>query len=102
MERSNFYHRIKACLLKWTGFFVLSGFFSGFVSCDSISNHGAAGRIMPNITGGATTERLVTENRRQFVFYFKAQGKTRDYRIKMLSTKGSTSMSVKVLNILFG
>lgn len=63
MERSNFHFRIKACLLKWTGFFVLSGFLSGFVSCDSLSNQGgAAGKIMPNITGGAGEILVVMDN----------------------------------------
>ncbi len=54
MERSNFHRCIKACLLKWTGFFVLSGFLLMLSSCDTTSKQGAmAGRIMPSITGGA-------------------------------------------------
>ena len=47
MEKNNFQHRIKACLLQWTGFFILSGFLTGIVSCDSLSNQGgAAGKII--------------------------------------------------------
>ncbi len=54
MEKSNFHRCIKACLLKWTGFFVLSGFLLTLASCDTTNRQGgAAGRIMPNITGGA-------------------------------------------------
>ncbi|MCP4311086.1 MAG: DUF4837 family protein [Bacteroidetes bacterium] len=54
MERNNFHHTIKACLHKWTGFFVLSGFLLVFVSCDTTNRQGRTiGGIMPNITGGA-------------------------------------------------
>jgi len=54
MERSNFHRCIKACLLKWTGFFVLSGFLLMLSSCDTTSKQGGmSGRIMPSITGGA-------------------------------------------------
>lgn len=54
MERSNFHPCIKACLLKWTGFFVLSGFLLMLSSCDTTSKQGGmSGRIMPSITGGA-------------------------------------------------
>ncbi|MCK4747192.1 MAG: DUF4837 family protein [Bacteroidales bacterium] len=63
MEKNNFQHRIKACLLQWTGFFILSGFLTGIVSCDSLSNQGgAAGKIMPNITGGAGEILVVMDN----------------------------------------
>ena len=45
---------IWACLLRWTGFFVLSLFLVTTLSCDiNQSQGGSGGRIMPNITGGA-------------------------------------------------
>ncbi len=45
---------IWACLLRWTGFFVLSLFLITTLSCDTNQNQGGSGgRIMPNITGGA-------------------------------------------------
>jgi len=45
---------LKACLLRWTGFFVLSGLVMSTISCDTNSNQGGTGgRIMPNIQGGA-------------------------------------------------
>jgi hypothetical protein len=54
MERNNHPQKIKACLLKWTGFFVLSGFLLCMTSCDTVNKQGGvAGKIMPNITGGA-------------------------------------------------
>jgi len=55
MERNNFLRYLKACLLKWTGFFVLSGFLMlALASCDTTNRQGGvAGRIMPSITGGA-------------------------------------------------
>lgn len=54
MEKSNFHPCIKACLLKWTGFFVLSGFLLTLASCDTTNRQGGGvGGIMPNITGGA-------------------------------------------------
>jgi len=54
MERSNSCRFIKACLLKWTGFFVLSGLFLVLTSCNTLNKQGGfAGRIMPEITGGA-------------------------------------------------
>lgn len=50
---------MKACLLKWTGFFVLACFLSFASSCDTVNQQGGmAGKIMPNITGG-TGEVLV-------------------------------------------
>jgi hypothetical protein len=54
MERSNFPRNIKACLLKWTGFFVLSAFILTLSACNSGNRPGGmSGNIMPNITGGA-------------------------------------------------
>lgn len=54
---------MKACLLRWSGFFVLSGFIIGMVSCDSVNNQGGtAGKIMPNITGGAGEVLVVMDN----------------------------------------
>ena len=53
MQRSNSHQYIKACLLKWTGFFVLSGFLLTLVSCDSVSKNAGVSGVMPNITGGA-------------------------------------------------
>jgi hypothetical protein len=54
MERSNILHKSKACLLKWTGFFVPAFLILALVSCDTVNQQGGtAGRIMPNITGGA-------------------------------------------------
>jgi hypothetical protein len=54
MGRIDFQQHMKACLLKWTGFFVLAGFLAVVVSCDSVNKQGgASGRIMPAITGGA-------------------------------------------------
>ena len=43
-----------ACLLKRTGFFVFAAFLLLSVSCDTVQQQGGmAGKIMPNITGGA-------------------------------------------------
>ncbi len=54
MERNNILNTFKACLLRWTGFFVLSGFLFFMSSCDTVNKQGGvAGKIMPNITGGA-------------------------------------------------
>jgi len=59
MERSNSHQYIKACLLKWTGFFVLSGFFLAMSSCNTAGNSaGSVSGIKPNVTGG-TGEVLV-------------------------------------------
>ena len=59
MERSNTLRNYKACLLKWTGFFVSACFLFLTWSCDTAQQQGGmAGRIMPNITGG-TGEVLV-------------------------------------------
>jgi hypothetical protein len=63
MERNNPQRCIKACLLRWTGFFVLSGVMAGLVSCDTASKQGGtAGKIMPNITGGAGEVLVVMDN----------------------------------------
>jgi len=44
----------RACLLRWTGFFMLSAALLTAVSCDTVNRQGGtAGKIMPNITGGA-------------------------------------------------
>ncbi len=53
MGKSSFHHCIKACLLKRTGFFVVSIFLLTFSSCDTSRQSGVAGMIMPSITGGA-------------------------------------------------
>ena len=55
MVRSNILKDFKACLLwRKTGFFVLASLVLMLVSCDTVNQQGgAAGRIMPNITGGA-------------------------------------------------
>lgn len=54
---------LRACLLRWTGFFVLSGLVLALLSCDTSSNQGgAAGRIMPNIQGGAGEVLVVMDN----------------------------------------
>jgi hypothetical protein len=59
MGRSNFQEAAWACLLKRTGFFVLAIHLILMVSCDTDNQQGgAAGRIMPNVTGG-TGEVLV-------------------------------------------
>ncbi|MCK5691561.1 MAG: DUF4837 family protein [Bacteroidales bacterium] len=59
MERSNTLRNYKACLLKWTGFFVSVCFLLLTWSCDTVNQQGGmAGKIMPNITGG-TGEVLV-------------------------------------------
>ncbi len=59
MERSNTLRNYKACLLKWTGFFVFACFLLLTWSCDTVNQQGGmAGKIMPNITGG-TGEVLV-------------------------------------------
>ena len=54
MEKNNFHRCFRACLLKWTGFFMLSVFLIFLFSCDTTSKQGGvSGRIMPSITGGA-------------------------------------------------
>jgi len=59
MERSNFHKDVRACLLKRTGFFVFAIHLLFLVACDTVNQQGgAAGRIMPNVTGG-TGEVLV-------------------------------------------
>lgn len=59
MVRSNIRRNNKACLLKRTGFVVFASLLLLTLSCDTVNQQGgAAGRIMPNITGG-TGEVLV-------------------------------------------
>jgi hypothetical protein len=59
MERGKFQKELLACLLKRTGFFVFAIHLLLVVSCDTVNQQGgAAGRIMPNVTGG-TGEVLV-------------------------------------------
>lgn len=54
MVRSNILRHEKACLLKWTGFFVFVSLLMLTLSCDTTQQQGSmAGKIMPNITGGA-------------------------------------------------
>jgi hypothetical protein len=54
MARSNILKNFKACLLLRTGFFVFAALLLVLSSCDTINQQGGvAGRIMPNITGGA-------------------------------------------------
>jgi len=54
MVRSNILVNYKACLLKRTGFFVSALLLLVTVSCDTVKQQGGmAGKIMPNITGGA-------------------------------------------------
>ena len=54
MEISSIRKDFRACLLRWTGFFVLSCFLLAMTSCDTVNRQGGtAGRIMPNIMGAA-------------------------------------------------
>lgn len=54
MLRSNIRKINGACLLRWTGFFVLSILLMITLACDTAKYQGGAGgKIMPNITGGA-------------------------------------------------
>jgi hypothetical protein len=54
MERSSIPGNHKACLLKLTGFFVSALLVLLTFSCDTVKQQGGmAGKIMPNITGGA-------------------------------------------------
>ena len=54
MVRSNFLVNNKACLFNRTGFFVFTLLLLLAVSCDTVKQQGGmAGKIMPNITGGA-------------------------------------------------
>ncbi|MFO7671619.1 MAG: DUF4837 family protein [Bacteroidales bacterium] len=63
MEKSNFHRCKKACLLKWTGFFMLSGLLLTMFSCSNPGKQdGATGGIMPNITGGAGEVLVVMDN----------------------------------------
>lgn len=59
MARSNIPQSLKACLHSQTGLFVSAIFLLMVSSCDTVNTQGgAAGRIMPNVTGG-TGEVLV-------------------------------------------
>jgi hypothetical protein len=61
MERSKLRNICKACLLQWTGFFVLLTLV--LQACDTSSYQGGAGgRILPNITGGAGEVLVVMDN----------------------------------------
>ena len=52
-----------ACLLRWTGFFFLATLVLLPFSCDTVQKQGgAAGKIMPNITGGAGEVLVVMDN----------------------------------------
>lgn len=54
MVKSKIFLKNKACLLKATGFFVSVVFLLLAFSCDTVQQQGGmAGKIMPNITGGA-------------------------------------------------
>ncbi|MEN8155869.1 MAG: DUF4837 family protein [Bacteroidota bacterium] len=54
METSSIRKKFRACLLRWTGFFVLSGLLVTMTSCNTVNKQGgAAGKIMPNVTGAA-------------------------------------------------
>ena len=54
MVRSKPLQKNKACLLKRTGFFVFTTLLIFASSCDTVQQQGGmAGKIMPNITGGA-------------------------------------------------
>jgi hypothetical protein len=63
MERNKSMRNFRACLQRWTGFFVLTGILLTQGACDSINRQGgAAGKIMPNITGGAGEVLVVMDN----------------------------------------
>jgi hypothetical protein len=54
MEKIDHQKSIKACLLKWTGFFVFAAVLLTVSSCDTAQQQGGtAGKILPNVTGGA-------------------------------------------------
>lgn len=54
MVKSKTLQKHKACLLKLTGFFVFTALILTVSSCDTVQQQGGmAGKIMPNITGGA-------------------------------------------------
>ena len=54
MPRNKHSENTQACLISRTGFFVLMAVLFLGVSCDTVNKQGgAAGKIMPNITGGA-------------------------------------------------
>jgi len=54
---------LKACHLRLTGFFVLTGMILLVLSCDGVSTQGGAGgRILPNITGGAGEVLVIMDN----------------------------------------
>jgi hypothetical protein len=63
MLRISIRNIIEACLLRWTGFFVLIAFLMVTISCDTSQNQGGArGKIMPNITGGAGEVLLIMDS----------------------------------------
>ena len=63
MERNSCRCSVKACLFKRTGFFVFAALLSALVSCDSVTKQGGkAGKIMPDITGGAGEVLVVMDN----------------------------------------
>jgi hypothetical protein len=54
MVKSRAPQKNKACLLSRTGFFVFTSFLLLAYSCDTVKQQGGmAGKIMPNVTGGA-------------------------------------------------
>jgi len=54
MARSSILLNLRACLLMRTGFFVFATFMLVVSSCDTVNQQGgAAGRIMPNVSGSA-------------------------------------------------
>ncbi|TFH28127.1 MAG: DUF4837 family protein [Bacteroidia bacterium] len=62
MARINVLKNFKACLLLRTGFFVFASFLLVLTSCDTVNQQGgAAGRIMPNISGGAAEVLVVMD-----------------------------------------
>jgi len=63
MRRSKFPAELRACLLRWTGFFILTGAITALHSCDSANRQGGvSGRILPNITGAAGEVLVVIDN----------------------------------------
>jgi Domain of unknown function (DUF4837) len=63
MVRNRFLMNLKACLLRWTGFFIHASLVFLILSCDTGSNQGGAGgKIMPNIQGGAGEVLVVMDN----------------------------------------
>lgn len=63
MRRSKFPGKIRACLLRRTGFFVLAAMIPVIQSCDTANRQGGVGgRILPNITGAAGEVLVVMDN----------------------------------------